>query len=67
MQPAPITAFSLVSALGHDQAAHAHALQAGASGLRPQGFETAALDAWLGVVDGVDDERLPPELSRFVP
>jgi len=65
MQPAPITAFSLVSALGHDQAAHAHALQAGASGLRPQGFETAALDAWLGVVDGVDDARLPAELARF--
>jgi 3-oxoacyl-[acyl-carrier-protein] synthase-1 len=65
MTPLPITAFSLVTALGDGQGAHADALRRGTSGLAPQQFETAALDAWLGVVDGVDDERLPPELSRF--
>ena len=65
MTPLPITAFSLVTALGDGQGAHADALRRGTSGLAPQQFETAALDAWLGVVDGADDERLPPELSRF--
>jgi len=65
MTPLPITAFSLVTALGDGQDAHADALRRGTSGLAPQQFETAALDAWLGVVDGVDDERLPPELSHF--
>ena len=65
MTPLPITAFSLVTALGDGQGAHAAALRRGTSGLAPRQFETAALDAWLGVVDGVDAERLPPELSRF--
>src|SRR4051812_18407892 len=65
MTPLPITAFSLVTALGDGERAHTDALRRGVSGLAPQQFETAALDAWLGVVDGVDDERLPPELARF--
>jgi 3-oxoacyl-[acyl-carrier-protein] synthase-1 len=65
VKPAPITAFTLVTALGHDHAAHAHALREGITGLRPQAFETAALDAWLGVADGVDDQRLPAALARY--
>ncbi|HSW21807.1 MAG TPA: beta-ketoacyl-[acyl-carrier-protein] synthase II, partial [Burkholderiaceae bacterium] len=65
MKPVPVTACTLVTALGHGQATHAAALREGTSGLRPQGFETAALDVWLGVVDHVDDERLPPALARY--
>jgi 3-oxoacyl-[acyl-carrier-protein] synthase-1 len=65
MKPLPISAYSLVSALGSGQAAHAHALREGISGLRAQAFETASLDAWLGVADGVDDERLPAALARY--
>jgi len=64
MKPLPVTAFTLVTALGHGQAAHTRALRAGASGLRAQAFEAATFDAWLGVVDGVDDQRLPRELAR---
>jgi 3-oxoacyl-[acyl-carrier-protein] synthase-1 len=65
VKPAPVTAFTLVSALGQGQAAHAAALRDGVSGLRPQGFETAALDAWLGVADGVDAVRLLAALAHY--
>ena len=65
MSPLPITALSIVTALGDGERMHTDAMRRGACGLRSQQFETAALDAWIGVVEGVDDERLPPELSRF--
>ena len=65
MKPLPVSAFSIVSALGHGQAAHAQALRAGRSGLQARQFETAALDAWIGVVDALDDERLPAALARY--
>jgi 3-oxoacyl-[acyl-carrier-protein] synthase-1 len=65
MKPLPISAFSIVSALGQGQAAHAQALRTGASGLRARRFETAALDAWIGVVDALDDERIPAPLARY--
>lgn len=65
MTPLPISAFSLVTALGQGQAAHAAALRRGASALALRRFETAALDTWLGVIDAIDDERLPAELARF--
>jgi 3-oxoacyl-[acyl-carrier-protein] synthase-1 len=65
MKPLPISAFSIVTALGEDQAAHAGALRKGISGLQARRFETATLDAWLGVVDALDGVRLPAELARF--
>jgi len=65
VKPAAVSAYTLVTALGHGQAAHAAALREGRTGLRPQGFETAALDAWLGVVDRVDETRLPSALARY--
>ncbi|HET7525345.1 MAG TPA: beta-ketoacyl-ACP synthase [Burkholderiaceae bacterium] len=65
MKPLPITAFSLVSALGRGHLAHARALRDDITGLRPQPFETASLDSWLGVVDGVDDERLSARLAHY--
>ncbi len=65
MTPLPIAAFTLVSALGRGQAAHARALRDGASGLRAQAFEASSFETWLGQVDGVDDERLPPALARY--
>jgi 3-oxoacyl-[acyl-carrier-protein] synthase I len=55
MTPLPITAHTLVTALGHGLAAHAAALREGRSGLAPQRFETAALNTWLGVAPGLDD------------
>ncbi|MCW5657538.1 MAG: beta-ketoacyl-ACP synthase [Burkholderiaceae bacterium] len=65
MKPLPISAFSIVTALGAGEVAHAHALRSGTSGLRARPFETAALDAWIGAVDALDDERLPAELARY--
>jgi 3-oxoacyl-[acyl-carrier-protein] synthase-1 len=60
-----ITAFTVATALGRGQAAHADALRSGVTGLRAQAFETAALDAWLGVVDGVDEQAWPTAMARF--
>jgi 3-oxoacyl-[acyl-carrier-protein] synthase I len=65
MRPLPISAFTLVTALGNGHAAHAQALRQDVTGLRPQCFETAALDAWLGIAAGVDDECLSAGLARF--
>lgn len=64
MKPLPVTAYTLVSALGRGQAAHVRALRDGACGLRAQAFESAAFDAWLGLIDGLDDQRLSGELAR---
>jgi 3-oxoacyl-[acyl-carrier-protein] synthase-1 len=55
----------MTSALGRGAAAHADALRTGATGLRLQRFETAHFEAWLGLVDGVDEVVLPEALRRF--
>jgi 3-oxoacyl-[acyl-carrier-protein] synthase I len=65
MKPLPISAFSIVTALGDGEAAHAAALRAGTSGLKPRQFETAALNAWLGVVDALDDLPITGGLARY--
>ncbi len=61
--PVAITAYTLVTALGHGRASTLAALQAGRTGLAQQDFETAALGAWLGVVQGVDEVQLAPALA----
>ncbi len=65
MKPLPISAYSIVTALGDGAAAHAAALRAGASGLQPRQFETAALNAWIGMVDALDDMRIGGALSHY--
>jgi 3-oxoacyl-[acyl-carrier-protein] synthase I len=65
MKPLPIAASTVVSALGAGNAATARALREGASGLQHRAFETAALDTWIGVVDAVDDVRLPAALADY--
>jgi 3-oxoacyl-[acyl-carrier-protein] synthase-1 len=40
-------------------------LRAGAGGLRLQRFETAHFEAWLGLVEGVDEVKLPERLRAF--
>ena len=65
VHPVAITDFSLVTALGSGRAAHLQALQASRTGLAPVDFESAALGTWLGVVGGVDDAVLAPELARY--
>lgn len=61
----PITACTLASGLGRGRAATFEALAAGRSGLVRRRFETADIDTWLGVVDEVDEVRLPAALAAF--
>ena len=61
----PVTAYTLVTALGRGQQAHFAALAAGRTGLAKRGFEAAEFDTWLGVVDEADDVRLPAALAAF--
>lgn len=61
----PISACTLVTGLGRGRAATFEALAAGRSGLARRRFESADIDAWLGVVDEVDDVRLPSPLAAF--
>lgn len=65
MKALPITDCTLVTALGAGRAATLEALQAGRSGLAQRDFETAALGAWIGVVDGLDTLALPPALQTW--
>ncbi len=53
--PLAISHCTLVTALGAGCAATLAALRASRSGLAPRVFETAQLDTWLGVVEGLDD------------
>lgn len=64
--PWPLTACTLVTALGRGVERTAAALAAGTSGLVRRPFETATdIDTWLGVVDELDEMRLPAPLAAF--
>ncbi len=58
MQSLQISHYTLTSALGRGVAAHWEALQNERSGLRACDFDTCDLPAWIGRVDGVEDEKL---------
>ena len=42
-----------------------NALQSGLSGLRVNDLQAAPIDTWIGRVDGVEEEQLPPELADY--
>ncbi len=65
MEPLSITAYSMVNALGVGAQASLEALQRRRGGLCPCDFEDAALNAWIGRVDGVEDVTLPGHLAKF--
>ncbi len=65
MTPLAIEDFTVVSALGVGRQAHAEATAKQRSGLVARGFETADLEGWLGVVEGVDSQRLPTDLADY--
>ena len=60
-----VTDYTLVTALGAGRAATLEALAQSRSGLVRRGFETATLDTWLGVVDGLETLALPSALATF--
>ena len=61
--PVAITARTATSALGRGRAAHAAALQAGRSGLRPNDFTRVPLPCAIGRVDGLEAAPLPAGLA----
>ena len=65
MKPLAVTNHTLASALGVGRAATLAALRDGRSGLARKTFETAALDTWIGEVEGVDAQALLPALADF--
>ena len=65
MKRVAVSDYTLVSALGVGRAPTLAALREGRSGLARRQFETAALDTWIGEVEGVDAIRLPAALAEF--
>jgi 3-oxoacyl-[acyl-carrier-protein] synthase-1 len=65
VKPLAIADYTVVSALGAGRAANLAALNEARTGLARQSFESAALDTWLGVVDGLDALDLPAALAAF--
>lgn len=59
MTPLAVTAYTLVSALGHGRGATLAALRAGTSGLAPKAFESCRLETWIGAVDAADTAAVP--------
>jgi len=65
IEPLAVTARSVTSALGHGIAAHLEALSRGQGGLRANDFSSAALDCFIGRVDGIEQAALPGELAHW--
>jgi 3-oxoacyl-[acyl-carrier-protein] synthase I len=65
MKRVAVSDYTLVSALGAGRAVTLAALREGRSGLVQRQFETAALNTWIGEVEGVDAIRLPAALADF--
>ncbi|OGT06919.1 MAG: beta-ketoacyl-[acyl-carrier-protein] synthase II [Gallionellales bacterium RBG_16_57_15] len=65
MQPLTLSHYTLVSALGHGATPTLDALRAGRSGLRHCDFMDAALDTYIGRVDGIEGEPVVDRLSDF--
>lgn len=60
-----ITAHTATTALGRGLAAQVEALRARRGGLRPNDFGADPLPAWIGRVDGLEDEALPAEFAQW--
>ncbi|MEN8179443.1 MAG: beta-ketoacyl-[acyl-carrier-protein] synthase family protein [Pseudomonadota bacterium] len=65
MTPLSITHYTLANALGKGVHASLQALQSSRSGLRPCDFEDAALETWIGRVEGIEQSPLPETMAAF--
>jgi 3-oxoacyl-[acyl-carrier-protein] synthase I len=65
MTPLSLTEFTASSCIGRGLGQTFDSLLALRSGLAVCEFETVELDTHIGEVPGVDDERLPAELSKY--
>ncbi len=62
--PLKIAAITLVSAIGCGMDATAEALREQRSGLSPCNFDGLVLDSYMGMVPGLDQAPVPPQLKR---
>lgn len=65
MEPLPVTAYTLSTAIGHGTASNLEALQSETSGLRPCDYEEARLDTWIGRVEDLETTGLPAEWQPY--
>lgn len=65
MQPLALTHYTVVNSLGCGVDATLSALRDGRSGLRHCDFLDAALDTFIGRVDGIEDEPVIERLAEF--
>ena len=65
MPPLAIPAYTATTALGRGREAQAEALRARRGGLRRNDFGAAALDTWIGRVDGLEQAPLPEQFMRW--
>ena len=65
IKPLAIRAYTATTALGRGREAQAGALRERRSGLRRNDFGKSPLDTWIGRVDGLEDEALPPAWASW--
>ncbi len=65
MQPLALSHYTVVSSLGRGMACTLAALREGRSGLRRCDFMDAALDTYIGRVEGIEDEPVVARLKDF--
>ena len=65
MPPLAIRAYTATTALGRGRDAQLDALRGRRGGLRRNDFGTAALDTWIGRVDGLEEAALPAEYAAW--
>jgi len=65
MHPLTFSHATLVTAIGRGTQTHLTALQDGQSGLTPCDFEGTKLPTYMGMVEGLDNLSLDPNLSHF--
>ena len=65
MQPLLVTHFATANPLGLGAAAMLKALREARTGLRPNDFEHAEINTWIGRVDGLERQPVVTELAGF--
>jgi 3-oxoacyl-[acyl-carrier-protein] synthase-1 len=65
MEAVAITAWTACSAIGRGVSETASALHERRSGLTPNDYGDASVPTWIGRVQGLEGEALPPQLARW--
>ena len=65
MQPLLLSSYTLTNALGAGLGATIRAIKQKSSGLRPCDFDTAAIETFIGRVDGLEESPVMESLAEF--